>query len=491
MDFNNQAPMDALCEKWDPLLEHDALPNIEDSYKKKVTAQLLENQESALREQYLQEAPNNVMGGNFADAQVGSAGALQGYDPVLISLVRRAMPNLMAYDIAGVQPMSAPTGLIFAMRARYTSQAAANGGVGSAIGGEGVEALYQEANAKFAGSGFTSGGAAHTATGGVDPTGITNSAGNTYQGSDGRGAIRANVLEATLRGITTGQAERLGAGGAGDENFQQMAFNIDRVAVEAKSRALKAEYTTELAQDLKAVHGLDAETELANILSTEILSEINRELVRTIYYNAELGAQQNDLASFGAASSVGGLYDLNADSDGRWSAERFRGLMFQIEREANTIAKETRRGKGNFLICSSDVASALAMGGFLNISPALNNQLDVDDTGNTFAGVLNGKMRVYIDPYSSTDKLNHVCVGYKGTSPYDAGLFYCPYVPLQMVRAVGQDTFQPKIGFKTRYGMVNNPFARKDGSGDVFNSTPGGNYYYRLFGVNNLHGNAT
>ena len=487
MDFNNQAPMDALCEKWDPLLEHDALPNIEDSYKKKVTAQLLENQETALREQYLQEAPNNVMGGNFADAQVGSAGALQGYDPVLISLVRRAMPNLMAYDIAGVQPMSAPTGLIFAMRARYTAQAAANGGVGSSIDGNAVEALYQEANAKFSGSGFTSNAAAHTATGGVDPSGIT--AGATYQGSDHRAA--AGILEATLRGITTGQAERLGAGGAGDENFQQMAFNIDRVAVEAKSRALKAEYTTELAQDLKAVHGLDAETELANILSTEILSEINRELVRTIYYNAELGAVQNDLSGFGAhASHVGGLYDLNLDSDGRWSAERFRGLMFQIEREANTIAKETRRGKGNFIICSSDVASALAMGGFLNISPAINNQLEVDDTGNTFAGVLNGKMRVYIDPYSSTTGTDFACIGYKGTSPYDAGLFYCPYVPLQMVRAVGQDSFQPRIGFKTRYGMVNNPFARNDGSGDVFNATAGGNQYYRLFAIKNLHGNA-
>ena len=496
MDFNNQAPMDALCEKWDPLLEHEALPNIEDSYKKKVTAQLLENQETALREQYLQEAPNNVMGGNFADAQVGSAGALQGYDPVLISLVRRAMPNLMAYDIAGVQPMSAPTGLIFAMRARYTAQAGANSGVGSSIDGNAVEALYQEANAKCAGSGFTSNGAAHTATGGVDPTGITNSAGNTYQGSDGRGAIRANVLEAALRGITTGQAERLGAGEAGDENFQQMAFNIDRVAVEARSRALKAEYTTELAQDLKAVHGLDAETELANILSTEILSEINRELVRTIYYNAELGAQQSDLdgkqlAGAGTDIAAGGLYDLNTDSDGRWSAERFRGLMFQIEREANIIAKETRRGKGNFIICSSDVASALAMGGFLNISPALNNQLDVDDTGNTFAGVLNGKMRVYIDPYSSTTGSDFCCVGYKGTSPYDAGMFYCPYVPLQMVRAVGQDTFQPKIGFKTRYGMVNNPFARNDGAGSVFNATAGGNYYYRLFAIKNLHGSAS
>jgi len=492
MDFDNQAPMDALCEKWDPLLEHEALPNIEDSYKKKVTAQLLENQEKALREQYLQEAPNNAMSGNFSDPQVGAAGNLAGYDPVLISLVRRAMPNLMAYDIAGVQPMSAPTGLIFAMRARYTEQAAAGAGVGN--GGAGTEALYQEAFAKFSGTTTGAGdqavGAAFSATGGVNPTGITGSenlaGGNSYA-ADPRGSFPP--FADGFRAMLTGTAEGLGS--ASSQNFQQMAFNIDRVAVEARSRALKAEYTTELAQDLKAVHGLDAETELANILSTEILAEINRELVRTIYYNAELGAAQNDLAGKAVSGNVGGVYDLNADSDGRWSAERFRGLMFQIEREANVIAKETRRGKGNFIICSSDVASALAMGGFLNISPALNNQLDVDDTGNTFAGVLNGKMRVYIDPYSSTTGTDFCCVGYKGTSPYDAGLFYCPYVPLQMVRAVGQDTFQPKIGFKTRYGMVNNPFARNDGSGSVFNASAGGNYYYRLFAIKNLHGNAS
>jgi hypothetical protein len=487
MDFNNQAPMDALCEKWDPLLEHDALPQIEDSYKKKVTAQLLENQEKALREQYLQEAPNNAMSGNFSDPQVGAAGNLAGYDPVLISLVRRAMPNLMAYDIAGVQPMSAPTGLIFAMRARYTQQNSSNG-VGD--GGAGTEALFQEADARF--SGTTNGadpasGAAFSATGGVSPSGLAASSGVTYQAADPRGA---DLFAEGFRAMLTGTAEQLGQSD-GPQNFQQMAFNIDRVAVEARSRALKAEYTTELAQDLKAVHGLDAETELANILSTEILSEINRELVRTIYYNAKLGAAQNDLAGKGGAGTpVGGIYDLNTDSDGRWSAERFRGLMFQIEREANVIAKDTRRGKGNFIICSSDVASALAMGGFLNISPALNNQLDVDDTGNTFAGVLNGKMRVYIDPYSTTTGSDFCCVGYKGTSPYDAGLFYCPYVPLQMVRAVGQDTFQPKIGFKTRYGMVNNPFARHDGTGSVFNGV-GENLYYRLFAIRNLHGNET
>ena len=486
MDFNNQAPMDALCEKWDPLLEHEALPKIDDNYKKKVTAQLLENQENALREQYLQETPNNQMGGNFADAQVGGAGALQGYDPVLISLVRRAMPNLMAYDIAGVQPMSAPTGLIFAMRARYNDQGSGNQG---SVGAK-PEALYQEADAEFSGTtgGFNSSGdplnAAFSATGGVDPAAIA--AGVTSQSADPRGAA---LYAESFRGMLTGTAEALGGGGDKDQNFNQMAFNIDRVAVEARTRALKAEYTTELAQDLKAVHGLDAETELANILSTEILAEINRELVRSIYFNAQLGAQEADLEANANANSVGGIYDLQVDSDGRWSAERFRGLMFQIEREANTIAKNTRRGKGNFIICSSDVASALAMGGFLNISPALNNQLDVDDTGNTFAGVLNGKMRVYIDPYHAVGAPNFVTVGYKGASPYDAGMFYCPYVPLQMVRAVGQDTFQPKIGFKTRYGMVNNPFARLDGNGSVFSGTAGLNLYYRLFAVQNLHGN--
>ena len=499
MDFDNQAPMDALCEKWDPLLEHEALPQIEDSYKKKVTAQLLENQEKALREQYLQEAPNNAMGGNFDNPQIGAAGNLAGYDPVLISLVRRAMPNLMAYDIAGVQPMSAPTGLIFAMRARYTQQNTLNadGSSGVGAGGAGSEALFQEAFAKFSGASLDgsadqAAGAAFSATGGVNASGITAGfAGATLGGIDPR-TSPLSPFGVEFRAMLTGTAEALGQGGDSD-NFQQMAFNIDRVAVEARSRALKAEYTTELAQDLKAVHGLDAETELANILSTEILSEINRELVRTIYYNAQLGATDRDLtgAQTDGVANVGGLYDLQTDSDGRWSAERFRGLMFQIEREANVIAKNTRRGKGNFIICSSDVASALAMGGFLNISPALNNQLDVDDTGNTFAGVLNGKMRVYIDPYAAVGAPNFCCVGYKGTSPYDAGLFYCPYVPLQMVRAVGQDTFQPKIGFKTRYGMVNNPFARQDGLGNVFDGTPGKNLYYRLFAIKNLHGNGS
>jgi len=455
MDFSNNTPYDTLVEKWNPLLGHESLPAIKDDYRKKVTAVLLENEERALREQYLVEAPANAMnGGGFSVSQAaGTANsALAGYDPILISLVRRAMPNLMAYDLAGVQPMTAPTGLIFAMRSRYDSQT-------------GKEALFQEVFAKFGGSGNTSEGAATAANQGIDPR-LTTS-----------GGIRHSAYDlSAFRGMLTNKAENLGGGASGDLSFKEMAFSIERLAVEARTRALKAEYTTELAQDLKAVHGLDAESELANILSTEILNEINRELVYTIYRTAKTGASQSDLQS-------SGIYDLNVDSDGRWSAERFRGLMFQIEREANVIAKETRRGKGNFVICSSDVASALAMGGFLNISPALGVNLEVDDTGNTFAGVLNGKFKVYIDPYAKTD-VNFCVVGYRGSSPYDAGLFYCPYVPLQMVRAVDQSTFQPKIGFKTRYGMVANPFAE-----DTNLNNLGGNQYYRLFEVKNLHGN--
>ena len=442
----NVTPYDQLTEKWEPVIQHPDLPVIENSYKRKVTACLLENQERALREQYLTEAtPLNQTGGGFSVSAAASAtGNLAGYDPILISLVRRSMPNLMAYDIAGVQPMSAPTGLIFAMRAKYDSQT-------------GPEALYQEALAKFAGTGNTSSGAAAHATAGIDPT-------------------SAPAL-ADFRAILTASAEGLGD----SMTFKEMAFSIERVAVEARTRALKAEYTTELAQDLKAVHGLDAETELANILSTEILAEINRELLHVIYKSAVTGAQQSDIDS-------SGTYDLNLDSDGRWSAERFRGLMFQLERECNVIAKETRRGKGNFVICSADVASALAMGGFLNISPALNVNLDVDDTGNTFVGTLNGKMKVYIDPYAKST-VDFAVVGYRGSNPYDAGIFYCPYVPLQMVRAVGENTFQPKIGFKTRYGLVANPFSKGATavSGDGLGNAD--NVYYRLFGISNLHGN--
>ena len=463
--MENATPYDVLEEKWGPVLETSALPEL-DSHKKRTTAVLLENTEKALREQSLNEAPTNAMGGNFSDGQVGSAGNLAGYDPVLISLVRRAMPNLMAYDIAGVQPMSAPTGLIFAMKSKYDSQ-------------DGNEALFQEAFAQFSGSGNTSGGAfsngssgaADTAADGVDP--ISTSGTRTNSNSN-------IVFGDKFRAMLTSDGE--GLSDSSDPKFKEMAFSIERVAVEAKTRALKAEYTTELAQDLKAVHGLDAETELANILSTEILTEINRELIRTLYFKAITGCQQGDLENTG-------VYDLNTDSDGRWSAERFRGLMFQIEREANVIAKESRRGKGNFIVCSSDVASALAMGGFLNLSPAINNQLEVDDTGNTFAGILNGKMRVYIDPYSKTNA-NFCMVGYRGANPYDAGIFYCPYVPLQMVRAVGENTFQPKIGFKTRYGMVANPFVSgTNGDFTTAGSASVGNYYYRIFAVKNLHGN--
>jgi hypothetical protein len=472
MDFNSNTPYDTLVEKWNPLLSHEALPEINDSYKKKVTAMLLENQEKALREQYLIEAPANAMNGNPSVSNTGvgiaSGGQIAGYDPILISLVRRSMPNLMAYDLAGVQPMSAPTGLIFAMRSRYTSQGTAGNVRGNAVG-DGTEALFQEVFAKFGGSGNTSAGAAFSATGGIDPAGT---AGTT-------GARSASFDMSSFRGLLTSQGEALGESGS-SKAFNQMAFSIERIAVEAKTRALKAEYTTELAQDLKAVHGLDAESELANILSTEILNEINRELIYTLYRTAKTGASQSDL-------STPGTYDLNTDSDGRWSAERFRGLMFQIEREANVIAKETRRGKGNFVVCSSDVASALAMGGFLNLTPALQPQLEVDDTGNTFAGVLNGKFKVYIDPYAQLGQ-DFALVGYRGASPYDAGVFYCPYVPLQMVRAVDTSTFQPKIGFKTRYGMVANPFAEQTNL-DTLGTSATGNQYYRIFRVSNLHGN--
>jgi len=473
MDFSDNTPYDTLVEKWNPLLEHEALPEIQDSYRKKCTAMLLENQEKALREQYLVETPNNLMGGNPATGQVGAASTgIAGYDPILISLVRRSMPNLIAYDVAGVQPMSAPTGLIFAMRSRYTKQGTL-GNVEGDANGAGREALFQEAFAKFGGSGSTSAGAAFSATGGINPVGVSGGTDGGFSQGPNFGIRDSSFNINDFRAMLTSRAEGLGNGGGA---FQEMAFSIERLAVEAKTRALKAEYTTELAQDLKAVHGLDAESELANILSSEILNEINRELIYTLYRTAKTGASQSDL-------TTSGVYDLNTDSDGRWSAERFRGLMFQIEREANVIAKETRRGKGNFVICSSDVASALAMGGFLNLTPALQPQLEVDDTGNTFAGILNGKFKVYIDPYAALGA-NFCLVGYRGASPYDAGVFYCPYVPLQMVRAVDQSSFQPKIGFKTRYGMVANPFSE---STDI--NALGGNQYYRIFAVNNLHGN--
>jgi hypothetical protein len=473
--------VEQLERKWQPVMEHDSLSPIKDNYRRAVTAILLENQEQALRE----AAPANSLSASGALTSSGSYNGLAGYDPILISLVRRAMPNLMAYDVASVQPMTSPTGLVFAMKSTYVSRS-------------GPEALFNEAFTKFAG-----------ATNAANGTGEVNFIGDPLYGifgTTGSGIVGASGWEPT-GGASREVGEALGDGGAGAGDFNTMAFTIDRASVVAKTRALKAEYTIELAQDLKAIHGLDAETELSNILSTEILAEINREVVRSIYATAKLGAQHNDLYwksgltydfATGAAGTTlvgiynsGGVYDLLRDSDGRWSAEKFRGLMFQIEREANVIAKDTRRGKGNFIICSADVASALAMGGFLNISPALNVNLDVDDTGNTFVGVLNGKMKVYVDPYSSvglsSSARDFVCVGYKGTSPYDAGLFYCPYIPLQMVRAINDASFQPKIGFKTRYGMAVNPFVNTTNV-EVGTVNYRRNMYYRIFRVDNLHG---
>jgi hypothetical protein len=453
-----------LIEKWQPVLDHDSLGNIQDNHRRAVTATLLENQEIAAREAgygsggysmpgLLGEAgPTNQMG---ASSSTAAAGNVDIFDPVLISLVRRSMPNLIAYDICGVQPMTGPTGLIFAMRARYTSQT-------------GAEALYNEANTSHSAS-----AAGNTASVGVIDDTATN---NPQTGADPTTRALANTYSVET-GMTTAQSEALGNIAA--NGFNEMAFSIEKVAVTAVSRALKAEYSMELAQDLKAIHGLDAETELANILSAEILAEINREVVRTINYTATAGAQTNTASA--------GTFNLDVDSNGRWSVERFKGLIFQIEREANQIAKDTRRGKGNILICSSDVASALQMAGVLDYTPALSANLNVDDTGNTFAGVLNGRIRVYIDPYFSSSAGNqYLTVGYKGSSAFDAGLFYCPYVPLQMVRAVGENTFQPKIGFKTRYGMVANPFAQGETAGNGTISFNNKNVYYRLVAVSNL-----
>ena len=442
-----------LQEKWQPVLEHPDLPKIEDSYKRAVTTVILENQERAVREDrsfMAEAAPANSMG---ASSSTASDGSVDIFDPVLISLVRRAMPNLIAYDICGVQPMTGPTGLIFAMKSRFGSQA-------------GAEALFNEADTDFSARDAAGDTGSPDAQSGTNPATLNDrpSAG-TYT---------------TGFGMTTAQAETLGDG---SDEFAEMAFSIDKVTVTAKSRALKAEYTMELAQDLKAIHGLDAETELANILSSEILSEINREVVRTIYSHAKAGAQVN--------TTTAGIFDLDTDSNGRWSVEKFKGLMYQLERDANAIAQKTRRGKGNLIICSADVASALQMAGVLDYAPALSSNLNVDDTGNTFAGVLNGKFRVYVDPYAANVSASqYYVVGYKGTSPYDSGLFYCPYVPLQMVRAVGQNSFQPKIGFKTRYGMVQNPFATSAGTGALDNSgavaASAQNEYYRRVKVTNI-----
>ena len=471
-----------LQEKWSPLLNHDGLDEIKDPHRKAVTAVLLENQERFLREErdFLYEGTPGQLNeitnaGNAAGAGGGfgggatAGGPVAGFDPVLISLIRRSMPNLLAYDICGVQPMNGPTGLIFAMRSRQTSQS-------------GTETFFDEVDSTFSTQdkgqdltgGFTDRNAGFGSTGpqqGTNPSVL------------GSGDV-AQALYSVGQGMNTGDSEALD--GTGSNAFREMAFSIEKITVTAKSRALKAEYSLELAQDLKAIHGLNAEAELANILSTEILAEINREVVRTIYKVAESGAQAN--------TTTAGTFDLDTDSNGRWSVEKFKGLLFQIERDANAIAQRTRRGKGNIILCSADVASALTMAGVLDYTPALNANLNVDDTGNTFAGTLQGKFRVYIDPYAAnltaanaapTGGNQYYVVGYKGTSPYDAGLFYCPYVPLQMVRAVGENSFQPKIGFKTRYGMVANPFAEGTTQG-LGALTQNANRYYRRVKVTNL-----
>jgi hypothetical protein len=463
-----------LQEKWAPLLNYEGLDPIKDSHRRAVTAVLLENQEKFLREQsafeqsgsFLTEAPTNAVGNGGYTSTGGQTVA--GFDPVLISLIRRSMPNLVAYDLAGVQPMSGPTGLIFAMRSKYRTQG-------------GPETFFNEVDSAFSGQDddFNNTSAWTDGTVGM---------GTTAQAGTNPGALNPSTTATQLaynvgQGMRTDEAEALGDG-SGSE-FNQMAFSIEKVTVTAKSRALKAEYSLELAQDLKAIHGLNAEAELANILSTEILAEINREIIRTIYKTAETGAVQN--------TATAGIFDLDVDSNGRWSVEKFKGLLFQIERDANAIAQRTRRGKGNIILCSADVASALTMAGVLDYTPALNANLSVDDTGNTFAGTLLGKFRVYIDPYAAnlttanaTPGNQYYVVGYKGSSPYDAGLFYCPYVPLQMVRAVGENSFQPKIGFKTRYGIVANPFSQ--GTSTI--TSPGldinSNRYYRRVSVANL-----
>jgi len=440
--MHNVVSYDHLIEKWAPVLNEESAGTIADKHRKAVTAAVLENQEIALREEGMltEAAPGN----NTTSAA--------NWNPVLIALVRRAMPNLMAYDIAGVQPMSGPTGLIFAMKSRYQGGSTSN-----------REALFNEAETKFSGDSS----ATHDSDNASGLNGITDSNSDSSIDNDRLTSIAAG-------GMPTADAEALGS--TGGSAFNEMGFTIEKATVTAKSRALKAEYSLELAQDLKAIHGLDAETELANILSTEILAEINREVVRTLNSQAKTGALQSNTA-------INGIFNVQTDADGRWSVEKFKGLILQIEREANVIAKETRRGKGNFMVCSSDVASALAASGMLDYAPAMSTNLNVDDTGNTFAGVLNGRMRVYIDPYASTDYIN---VGYKGTNPYDAGVFYCPYVPLTMVRAVGEDTFQPKIGFKTRYGMASNPFVGSTPADGLASAKS--NQYYRIFRVDNILG---
>ena len=464
-----QAPIntEALQEKWAPLLNAEGQDKIADPHRRMVTAVLLENQEKALREEreFLSEQPTvNTDPGSTGNPgfSASAASPVAGFDPVLISLIRRAMPNLVAYDLAGVQPMNGPTGLIFAMRSRLE-------------GPSGDETFYNEVDSAFSGQNE---GRSNTA-GMVDSdVGL----GTTAQSGSNPGLLNpiASATGTTYnvgQGMSTPESEKLD--GTGADAFHQMAFSIEKITVTARSRALKAEYSLELAQDLKAIHGLNAEAELANILSTEILAEINREVIRTIYTVAETGAAVN--------TATAGTFDLDVDSNGRWSVEKFKGLIFQIERDANAIAQRTRRGKGNMILCSADVASALTMAGVLDYTPALNANLNVDDTGNTFAGVLAGKFRVYIDPYAANVAASQYYVaGYKGTSPYDAGIFYCPYVPLQMVRAVGENSFQPKIGFKTRYGIVANPFAKGATLTNPGVLARNSNVYYRRVKVANL-----
>ena len=467
-----------LQEKWAPLLDYDGLDSIKDSHRRAVTAVLLENQEKFLREEAafssginLMETPTvntdpNSTGNAGFSGSAADAGPVAGFDPVLISLIRRAMPNLVAYDLAGVQPMNGPTGLIFAMRSRYETQ-------------DGSETFFDEVDTAFSGQ-----DAGFDLTGGMSD--VKAGLGTTAQ-SGTNPAVLNPVGTANSEGYVVGQGMKTQDAEAldtGNNAFNQMAFSIEKVTVTAKSRALKAEYSLELAQDLKAIHGLNAEAELANILSTEILAEINREVIRTIYKVAEQGAVSN--------TATAGIFDLDVDSNGRWSVEKFKGLLFQIERDANAIAQRTRRGKGNMVLCSADVASALTMAGILDYTPALNSNLNVDDTGNTFAGTINGKFKVYIDPYAANLTAGnggagnqYYVVGYKGSSPYDAGLFYCPYVPLQMVRAVGENSFQPKIGFKTRYGMVETPFSQGTTQG-LGTLTENANRYYRRVAVKNL-----
>ena len=452
--MQNLVSYDKLIEKWSPVLNEESAGKIEDHHRKAVTAAILENQEIALREEATQM--------NFMTeaAPANNIASANNWNPVLIALVRRAMPNLIAYDICGVQPMSGPTGLIFAMKSRYGGGSTSN-----------REALFNEAETRFSGDSSASHDSDNVS--GLD----AGAAGSEPKDLDGDSTIADSVVTGTslsAGGMPTVDAEALGSSGA--SSFKEMGFTIEKATVTAKSRALKAEYSLELAQDLKAIHGLDAESELANILSTEIMAEINREVVRTINSQAKLGALTTNTA-------INGIFNVQTDADGRWSVEKFKGLIVQLERESNIIAKETRRGKGNFMVCSSDVASALSASGLLDYAPSMNTSLNVDDTGNTFAGVLNGRMRVYIDPYSTAD---YVTVGYKGTNPYDAGLFYCPYVPLTMVRAVAEETFQPRIGFKTRYGMVSNPFVGNNPASGLASAKT--NQYYRIFRVDNILG---